>query len=91
MVGLGTICASYCGGFEAGLGSVCANAVIRNRGNFNLRRRLAAAEGACENTSIIKLDKIATVSKSIILGEIGEISGSIRQEVNRVLRETYQV
>lgn len=44
-----------------------------------------------KTASIIKLDKVATVSRTIILGEIGEIGEALRKEVNRVLRETYQV
>lgn len=44
-----------------------------------------------KTASIVRLDKVATVSRSIILGEIGEIGESLRKEVNRVLREMYQV
>jgi len=39
--------------------------------------------------SIIRLDKIATVSKDLLLGEIGEIGDSLRREVNKRLREAY--
>ena len=35
--------------------------------------------------SVIKLDKIATLSKNLIIGEIGEIGKVIRDEVNRKL------
>lgn len=35
--------------------------------------------------SVIKLDKIATISKSLIIGEIGEAGKTIREEVNRKL------
>ena len=40
---------------------------------------------------IIILDKVATVCRTIIPGEIGEIGEALRKEVNRVLRETCQV
>lgn len=33
----------------------------------------------------VRLDKVATVSKSLMLGEIGQIGESLRREVNRKL------
>lgn len=44
-----------------------------------------------KTTSVIRLDKVATVSRHIVLGEIGEIGESLRKEVNKILRETYQL
>lgn len=44
-----------------------------------------------KTASVVKLDKVATVARSIILGEIGEIGESLRKEINKTLRETYQV
>jgi len=41
--------------------------------------------------SIIRLDKIATISKDLLLGEIGEIGDAVRREVNKKLRETYEL
>ncbi|RLI76007.1 type II toxin-antitoxin system PemK/MazF family toxin [Archaeoglobales archaeon] len=35
--------------------------------------------------SVIKLDKIATLSKNLIIGEIGEVGKTIREEVNKKL------
>jgi len=35
--------------------------------------------------SVIKLDKIATLSKNLIIGEIGEAGKTIREEVNKRL------
>ena len=35
--------------------------------------------------SVIKLDKIATISKSLITGEIGEVGKTIREEINKKL------
>lgn len=35
--------------------------------------------------SVVRLDKVATISKDVILGEIGEIGESLRKQVNRVL------
>ncbi len=37
--------------------------------------------------SVIKLDKIATISKSLIIGEVGEAGKTIREEVNRKLHK----
>ena len=42
-------------------------------------------------TSTLKLDKIATISKELILGEIGELGPKLKKEVNRKLRETYNL
>jgi mRNA interferase MazF len=44
-----------------------------------------------KKTSVVKLDKIATISKDLMLGEIGEIGETLRVEVNRKLRDAYQL
>jgi mRNA interferase MazF len=44
-----------------------------------------------KTTSVIRLDKIATISKKLVLGEIGELGKSLRESVNRILHETYQL
>jgi mRNA interferase MazF len=36
--------------------------------------------------SVIKLDKIATVLKDLIVGELGEVDGKLKQEVNQKLK-----
>ena len=41
--------------------------------------------------SVIKLDKIATVLKDLIIGELGELDGEIRSEVNQKLRNIFEV
>jgi len=41
--------------------------------------------------SVIRLDKIATISKDLLLGEIGEIGDALRKEVNKKLHESYQL
>ena len=42
-------------------------------------------------TSTIKLDKIATISKELIVGEIGEIGPKLRKELNRKIAEIYNL
>ncbi len=42
-------------------------------------------------TSIIKLDKIATISKTLILGEIGEVGISLRKDINNKIAKTYNL
>jgi len=37
--------------------------------------------------SVIKLDKIATVLKDLIVGELGELDEEMRQEVNQKLKK----
>jgi mRNA interferase MazF len=44
-----------------------------------------------KKTSVIKLDKIATISKDLIVGELGELGEALRREVNTRLREAYQL
>ncbi len=44
-----------------------------------------------KRASVIRLDKIATVSKSLMLGEIGEIGEDLREEINRKLREIFRL
>ncbi|MBI2184693.1 MAG: type II toxin-antitoxin system PemK/MazF family toxin [Thaumarchaeota archaeon] len=41
--------------------------------------------------SVVKLDKVATVLKSLILGEIGELGPILKGEVNRRTRELFRV
>ena len=41
--------------------------------------------------STIKLDKVATISKELIVGEIGEIGPKIKREVNRKITEIYSL
>ena len=36
--------------------------------------------------SVIKLDKIATVLKDLIVGELGEVDEKLKQEVNQKLK-----
>ena len=40
-------------------------------------------------TSILKIDKIATISKELIIGEIGEVGMKLKKEINRKITETY--
>jgi mRNA interferase MazF len=41
--------------------------------------------------SVIKLDKIATVLKDLIVGELGEADKETRQEVNRKLKKIMEI
>jgi len=49
------------------------------------------AKTGLKRSSVVRLDKVATVSKSLMLGEIGEIGEALRGEINRKLREAYQL
>jgi mRNA interferase MazF len=40
-------------------------------------------------TSVLKIDKIATISKELIIGEIGEVGTRLKKEINRKIAETY--
>ena len=42
-------------------------------------------------TSTIKLDKVATISKGLIIGEIGEVGPKLKKEVNRKISEIYNL
>ena len=41
--------------------------------------------------SVIKLDKIATVLKDLIVGELGELDDELRKQVNQKLKRTMQI
>jgi len=41
--------------------------------------------------SVIKLDKIATVLKDLIVGELGELDEELKQEVNRKLKRIMEI
>jgi mRNA interferase MazF len=40
-------------------------------------------------TSAIKLDKVATISKSLIVGEIGEVGTKTKKAINHKIAELY--
>jgi len=44
------------------------------------------AQTGLKASSVVKLDKLVTVEHSIILGELGEFSAALLQEVNERLR-----
>lgn len=44
-----------------------------------------------KTSSVIRLDKIATISKELILGEIGEIGNQLKKEINKKLYNTYKL
>jgi len=41
-------------------------------------------------SSVIRLDKVATLSKALLLGEIGEIGSRIKRDLNAKLSKTYR-
>jgi len=42
-------------------------------------------------SSVIKLDKVATLSREMVLGEIGELGPILRREVNRKISRMYKL
>lgn len=42
-------------------------------------------------SSVIKLDKIATILKDLVAGELGEVGPSLREEINEKLRKLYKL
>ncbi len=42
-------------------------------------------------SSVIRLDKVATVLKDLVVGEIGEVGDALKTEINRKLLETYHL
>jgi len=40
-------------------------------------------------SSVIRLDKVATIWKDLILGEMGEIGDKLKKEINSSLRKAY--
>mgnify|MGYP001097662737 CR=1 FL=1 len=43
-----------------------------------------------KGASVIRLDKVATISKDLIIGEIGEIGPKLKGEVNAKLTKAYK-
>jgi mRNA interferase MazF len=39
--------------------------------------------------SVVKLNKVATITKDLIIGEIGEIGAKLKKEVSRKITEVY--
>lgn len=48
-------------------------------------------EAGLKVDSVIKLDKIATVLKDLIVGELGELDKELRSEVNRKLKKMLEM
>jgi len=48
--------------------------------------KLTGLKGA----SVIRLDKVATILKDLILGEIGEIGDKLKEEINAKLSKAYK-
>lgn len=44
-----------------------------------------------KTSSVIKLDKVATISKDLVVGEIGEISPGLKREINRKIAKAYRL
>ncbi len=42
-------------------------------------------------TSILKLDKVATISKNLIAGEIGEVGANLKKEINQKIIKIYSL
>ena len=42
-------------------------------------------------TSVIYLDKIATISKNLIIGELGEVSKRLRRKINKNFKRAYRL
>ena len=42
-------------------------------------------------SSVVRLDKVATVLKNLVVGEIGEVGDALKREINRKLLETYSL
>lgn len=57
--------------------------VTRNRSGF--------AKAGLKADSVVKLDKVATVLKNLIVGELGELDEDLKQEVNQKLRRIMKI
>ena len=42
-------------------------------------------------TSVIRLDKVATILKAMIVGEIGSVGSELRKEINSRIAEVYKI
>lgn len=42
-------------------------------------------------SSVMRLDKIATILKDLVVGEIGELGSELKREVNLRLRKVYRL
>lgn len=55
------------------------------------KNRSAFGKTGLKTDSVIKLDKIATVLKELIVGELGELDEELRQEVNQKLKKVMEI
>lgn len=55
------------------------------------KNRAGFVRSGLKAESVVKLDKIATILKDLIVGELGEVDEELKQEVNRKLRKTFRL
>lgn len=48
-------------------------------------------ETGLKTSSVIRLDKVATILANLVVGEIGEAGGVLKQEINERLSRIYQI
>jgi mRNA interferase MazF len=41
--------------------------------------------------STVRLDKVATISKQLVVGEIGEVGSELKRQINRKITEIYSL
>ncbi len=41
--------------------------------------------------SVVRLDKVATVLKDLVIGELGDLDAELREDVNQRLRKIFEV
>lgn len=44
-----------------------------------------------KTASVLRLDKVATIARSLLIGEIGEVTGSIKADVNKKLAKIFRL
>ena len=59
--------------------------VLITKGHLNFKKTGLKVE------SVIKLDKVATVLKDLIVGELGELNNGLRAEINRKLKKVFVI
>ncbi len=49
------------------------------------------AQTGLKSASVIRLDKVATIIKDLVVGELGEAGPKLKKEINRRISEIYRI
>lgn len=82
----------YVGEMDVVISFISSRISKQSHTNVILRKKDDGFEkSGLKTDSVIKLDKIATVLKDLIVGELGELDDNLKQEINHKLKTMFEL